>query len=70
LERPDNPSYVQEQHTAIREVLRSMYSAEIAAEVPLLYGGSVNHQNLRCYVKIVGVNGLFVGRAAWGLNLS
>ena len=66
LERPDNPSYVQEQHTAIREVLSSMYSAEIAAEMPLLYGGSVYHQNFRSYAEIVGVNGLFVDRAALG----
>ena len=62
---PADPSYVQEKHAAIREVLSSMYSAEVAAEVPLLFGGSVNHKNFRSYAEIVDVDGLFVGRAAW-----
>ena len=63
--QPADPSYVQQMHVAIREVLSNMYSAEIGAEVPLLYGGSVNHQNFRSYAEIVDVDGLFVGRAAW-----
>ena len=63
--QPADPSYVQEKHAGIREVLTSMYSAKIAAEVPLLFGGSVNHQNFRSYAEIVNVDGLFVGRAAW-----
>jgi L-erythrulose 1-phosphate isomerase len=63
--QPADPSYVQEKHAAIREVLTNMYSTEIAAEVPLLFGGSVNHKNFRSYAEIVDVDGLFVGRAAW-----
>jgi len=62
---PADPSYVQEKHAAIREVLSKMYSAEVAAEVPLLFGGSVNQTNFRSYAEIVDVDGLFVGRAAW-----
>ena len=46
-------------------VLSNMYSAEVAAEVPLLFGGSVNRQNFRSYAEIAHVDGLFVGRAAW-----
>ena len=42
---PADPSYVQAQHGAIRQVLGDIYRPEIAANVPLLYGGSVNHQN-------------------------
>jgi L-erythrulose 1-phosphate isomerase len=63
--QPADPSYVQEKHEIIREVLGNMYSAPIAAEVPLLYGGSVNHQNFRSYAEIMDVDGLFVGRSAW-----
>ncbi|MGB9275253.1 MAG: triose-phosphate isomerase [Terrimicrobiaceae bacterium] len=63
--QPADPSYVQEQHAAIRRVLSSLHSAEIAADVPLLYGGSVNQQNFRSYAEIADVDGLFVGRAAW-----
>ena len=63
--QPADPSYVQEQHAAIRRVLSSLHSAEIAADVPLLYGGSVNQQNFAPMQKIADVDGLFVGRAAW-----
>jgi triosephosphate isomerase len=63
--QPADPSYVQGKHAAIREALSNMYSAAIAAEVPLLYGGSVNRQNFRSYAEIAEVDGLFVGRAAW-----
>jgi triosephosphate isomerase len=63
--QPADPSYVQEKHAGIRESLSNMYSAEVAAEVPLLYGGSVNRQNFRSYAEIAHVDGLFVGRAAW-----
>ena len=66
--QPADPSYVQEQHAAIRKVLSNMYSAKIAADVPLLYGGSVNHQNFRSYAELGDVDGLFVGRAAWDPN--
>ncbi len=63
--QPADPIYVQEKHAAIRETLNGMYPAEIAAEIPLLYGGSVNRQNFRAYAEIAHVDGLFVGRAAW-----
>jgi triosephosphate isomerase len=63
--QPAEPSYVQEQHAAMRKVLGNLYSPEIAAATPLLYGGSVNQQNFCSYAKIPDVDGLFVGRAAW-----
>jgi triosephosphate isomerase len=62
---PADPSYVSEQHLGIRQVLEEMYSPEIAAGIPLLYGGSVNSDNFRSYAKVEDVDGLFVGRAAW-----
>jgi L-erythrulose 1-phosphate isomerase len=63
--QPADPSYVQEKHEAIRDVLSDMYSGAIAAEAPLLFGGSVNHHNFRSYAEITSVDGLFVGRSAW-----
>jgi triosephosphate isomerase len=62
---PANPSYVNDQHTGIRKVLEDMYSPEIAANIPLLYGGSVNFDNFAFYAEVDDVDGLFVGRAAW-----
>jgi triosephosphate isomerase len=63
--QPADPAYVQEQHAVIRDILGGLYSPETAAGVPLLYGGSVNHENFHSYAKIADVDGLFVGRAAW-----
>ena len=63
--QPADPAYVQEQNAAIRNVLGRLYSPETATGVPLLYGGSVNHENFHSYAKIAEVDGLFVGRAAW-----
>ena len=63
---PADPSYVQEQHAAIRTTLGNLYSTQAAGNVPLLYGGSVNDQNFSSYAEIEDVDGLFVGRAAWG----
>jgi L-erythrulose 1-phosphate isomerase len=62
---PADPSYVSEQHSAIRQVLENMFSSEIAASIALLYGGSVNADNFRSYAQADDVDGLFVGRAAW-----
>ena len=63
--QPADPSYVEAQHGAIRQILSDIYRPEIAANVPLLYGGSVNHQNFGSYAEIQDVDGLFVGRSAW-----
>jgi L-erythrulose 1-phosphate isomerase len=62
---PADPSYVNAQHSGIRQVLEEMFSPEIAAGIPLLYGGSVNADNFRSYAQADDVDGLFVGRAAW-----
>lgn len=62
---PADPSYVCDQHTGIRKILEDMYSPEVAANIPLLYGGSVNSDNFASYAEVEDVNGLFVGRAAW-----
>jgi triosephosphate isomerase len=34
-------------------------------EIPLLYGGSVDAESAPRYARLPGVDGLFVGRAAW-----
>jgi triosephosphate isomerase len=45
----------------IREELTGAYGEEIAAEVPILYGGSINPNNAGAYLTIPGVNGLLIG---------
>lgn len=48
----------------IRAVLAAQWG-EAAGAVPVLYGGSVTKDNCGAYVRETGVDGLFVGRAAW-----
>jgi L-erythrulose 1-phosphate isomerase len=45
----------------IRQILRERFGG---ADVPVIYGGSVNRENARSLFHSTGVNGLFVGRAA------
>lgn len=45
----------------IRAVLASMYGAEPASDVPLLYGGSVNPGNAAAFMAHADVNGALVG---------
>jgi len=59
------PSYVNTMHLAIRKALARM-SAE-TANIPILYGGSVNVANAVELSRQPEVNGLFIGRAAWNV---
>lgn len=58
---PATPGYVQARHAAIADIAREV----IGRPVPCLYGGSVNADNCRDYVRQPGVDGLFIGRSAW-----
>lgn len=48
----------------IRKVLASMYDEEIANEVVVTYGGSVNENNCKEISKLEGVDGALVGGAS------
>jgi triosephosphate isomerase len=51
-----DPGAVAEVTAALRELL---------GPTPLLYGGSVNADSAQRYARLPGIDGLFVGRAAW-----
>jgi triosephosphate isomerase len=53
---PADPDAVRSVITALRDWL---------GETPLLYGGSVDAGSARRYAQLPGIDGLFVGRAAW-----
>jgi len=59
---PATPDAIAESIVPIRDVLTEMLPG---VNVPLLYGGSVNLENCRDYAALAGIDGLFVGRAAW-----
>jgi len=56
--RPATPEELAEPFRALTEA----YGGRVAA---VLYGGSVSPANARALLRIDGVDGLFVGRAAW-----
>ena len=61
---PATPEYAAHMHKMMRETMISLFG-EAGAEVPLLYGGSVNPGNAESLIVLPNVDGLFVGRAAW-----
>lgn len=46
-------------------VLKERYADRVEA---ILYGGSVNHDNVKSILAIDGVTGLFIGRSAWQVD--
>lgn len=59
-----DPAYVATMLIDMRGVLRELYG-DRSADLPIVYGGSVNLNNCGLYARLPGVDGLFVGRAAW-----
>ena len=59
-----SPDKIAEAVQFLRRTLTDTYGAEIAAEVPILYGGSVNPSNAGAYLTIPQVNGLLIGNAS------
>ncbi|GAP22016.1 triose-phosphate isomerase [Leptolinea tardivitalis] len=64
---PAAPDYVEEAHARIRSTLEELFPGE-ADHIPILYGGSVNKQNCCELIALPGVDGLFIGRAAWNAD--
>lgn len=62
---PADPGYASQAHHFIRSVLAELFGEQASENVPLLYGGSVNNHNALEYLRQPGVDGLFIGRAAW-----
>ena len=61
---PASASYAEDMHGAIKGVLRQMFDGD-GAEIPVLYGGSVNASNAPEIIARDGIDGLFIGRSAW-----
>lgn len=65
--KPASVTYAQEKHALIRSTLIEKFGHK-GADVPLLYGGSVNLQNAGSLIAQPDIDGLFVGRSAWDAN--
>lgn len=58
------PDTAQSMMAHIRSVLKSLYGAVPAQQIPLLYGGSVNASNIADFVGQPDINGALVGSAS------
>ena len=62
--RTATPEQAQEMHAFIRRVFAEKYSAEIAAAVRILYGGSVKPDNIAGLMAQADIDGALVGGAS------
>lgn len=61
---PASPAYAKARHRTIRQCLIHQFGSA-GEDIPLLYGGSVNHENAADMIADPSIDGLFVGRSAW-----
>jgi triosephosphate isomerase (TIM) len=54
----------QETHKLCRELLKKRYTADIAAKIPILYGGSVNPNSIEQIIQQPDIDGALVGGAS------
>ena len=63
--REAEPGEIRKSLQAIRRTLETLQRGNgVLEHVPILYGGSVTRENCAAYASL-GIDGLFVGRAAW-----
>lgn len=58
------PEMAEEAHVIIREILNDLYNNELAAYVPILYGGSVKPDNIDGLYTMPDIDGVLVGGAS------
>ena len=59
------PPYVYAMCSHIRDVVSEVFGAGLGVRVPVIYGGDVRVSTAADILHHAGVDGLFVGRAAW-----
>ena len=62
--RTASPADAREMHAEVRRYLDRRYGAELAANMPVLYGGSVKPDNAAELIAQEGVDGVLVGGAS------
>lgn len=62
------PYDVEKAVEVIRRQVRHLFGAQVAKDVPVLYGGSVSKDNAMSYLTCPGINGLLVGGACLSIE--
>ncbi len=58
------PEQAKDVHDFIRDWLKEKYSKDVAENIPILYGGSVNPENLISLLSKENINGALIGGAS------
>lgn len=58
------PQQAQEMHQHVRQTIHELFSADIALEIPILYGGSCNAQNAAELFACADIDGGLIGGAS------
>lgn len=58
------PDEIEKAIAYMRMQVRELYGERAAAKIPILYGGSVNDQDIQGYLSVPGVDGALVGAAS------
>jgi triosephosphate isomerase (TIM) len=58
------PEQAQEVHVFIRLLVETAYDKDVASDIPIIYGGSVNPQNIDEIMAKGNINGVLVGGAS------
>ena len=61
--KPAEPIDIIEAERLIRKHIAKLYGKDIAEEISILYGGSVNKDTAAGYLEIDGIDGLLIGSA-------
>ena len=61
---PASADYAEKMHKVIKGCLAELFG-EASADIPVLYGGSVNPGNANELIVQPSIDGLFTGRSAW-----
>lgn len=62
--KPAEPIDIIEAERIIRKHIAKLYGKDVAEEISVLYGGSVNKDTAKAYLEIDGIDGLLIGSAS------
>jgi len=62
--KADSPEEVQVIHRYIKKLIGNCYSEDIAKHTKVIYGGSVNPENVAGFAKMFDIDGVLVGSAS------
>ncbi len=66
--RNATPSQANEAHIFIRGLLKNLYNEEVSERIRILYGGSVNPDNIKDLMKEPNIDGVLVGGASLNVD--